>query len=434
MKRIVFAFASTGILQFFNFVTGILIARLLGPAHRGEVSQIIAWFGFVSSIAILGLNDGVVYFKSSPDGSSKVLSSALIVSIFTIFLGVFLCLIVISLHLKYLPEPARTASWIYLSIAPLYQIQFIYSSYLQAGHNVRAWSVMRAVPSPTYAIAIIAVALIGQATVPGIITANSISMLIMVAVGVYFVFKIDGPLPPPSFALGKKIFFYGLPLTLQRLSACCKDNLDRMVLPFFISSAALGNYVVAATFSFLIYLIGFTVDLVTFPAIVRAGDTEAKIRTSERAISAVTVSVAAAALVISPFSNFLVVLLFGEPYRAAAALAPYFMIAGGLQAIRVVVGGAMKAFEWNRSLAAIEAFSSIVMFGALLIFGKDLGIYGGVVAHLLSASMSIIVAGIIAVRGLGFSLRRMLVPSWSDLMSVIRELRILYVRWQKRSN
>jgi hypothetical protein len=61
--RLVYSIGGTGLIQASNFLSGIALARTLGPEHRGQLSQIIAWYSFITPVLLFGLNDAVVYFS-----------------------------------------------------------------------------------------------------------------------------------------------------------------------------------------------------------------------------------------------------------------------------------------------------------------------------------------------------------------------------------
>lgn len=424
MKRILHAFGSTGLLLIANFATGILIARLLGPERRGEVSQIVAWFSFFAPLALLGLNDSIVFFSARHENMrANVLSSGLALSLFTMTLALLLCIATILLHLQHLSCDARIAAWLFLAFAPLYQLHQIFSSYLQATHYTGAWTIVRTLPSPAYVIGILVAMVLGYATVRGILVANAASLLVSVTAGAYFAWSLDRRWRAPSRIIMSDLFRYGHPLTLQRLSIVCRDNLDKMILPFFISAAALGNYVVAATFATVVFVAGMTIETVSFPAIVRARQTSEETATAERFIAFTFVLMIVIVVILAPFSFQLVGLLFGKNYATAAQLVPLFLVAGGLQAIRGIIGSAFKALAQTRILGGIEAINSVIMLVVLVAFGKTLGPFAGVLGHLISAIISTGLAIVVAIRILGLSPAHMFIPKMTDVARIVKTVR-----------
>ena len=42
-------------------LSGVLVARLLGPSGRGELAAVVSWSGFALGIATLGFDDALTY-------------------------------------------------------------------------------------------------------------------------------------------------------------------------------------------------------------------------------------------------------------------------------------------------------------------------------------------------------------------------------------
>ena len=108
------------------------------------------------------------------------------------------------------------------------------------------------------------------------------------------------------------------------------------------------------------------------------------------------------------------------------ALAPWFLVAGAAQALRIVVGGAFKAFNLSGPMMRFEFVGSAIMLAILVGAGTHLGIFAGVLAHIVSAFISLAIALYAGVRTLKLSPRRLIFPPKSDIVllwSVLRRIR-----------
>lgn len=419
MRRIMLAFFSTGITQLMNFASGILLARLLGPQMRGEVSQIIAWFGFIGPIAMLGINDGVTFFRSrNPETSGEVLATALRLTIGTTLLGAFFCTLAILLPLSRTSAITQAAAWLFLLYVPLYQLQKIAYSYFQAGPELNIWTFVQCIPGIVYVTGLGSLAIWGNANSLTVIIAYLVSFASAVAVAFGYIARSRVRLERPSTEFRQAFIRFSAPLVTQRIAVVSRDNLDRMVLPFFISATALGHYVVASSVAYLVFVAGMTIDLVTFPALARAKDDVARRHAAEFFIAATFWLLIVTVVVLVPLRKPVVYLLFGPDYAASADLVPYFLVAGALQALRMVFGGVFKAFQRPRALAGIEMTSAVVMLVLLFALAPWFGVYAGALTHLLSAALSAGIAGYLAVRSLGLSPVRLVVPRSDDLRRV----------------
>ncbi len=417
MKRLVLAFLATSLVQLTGFASGILLARLLVPSLRGEVAQIIAWFSFVASIMILGINDSVTYYRSRQQGEGKeAVSAALILLVPLAALSILFCLLVIRFAFADLSTPTLAAAWLFLLFPPLYQLQQILNAYFQSGANALAWTAIRVVPGLVYICGLILAAMLGQADPFMVVAANLAGLALMIAVsGCIFWFSRDRLARPSSATVGRVLRF-GLPTVVQRIASACRDVLDRMALPFFVTSAALGHYVVASSTAYLIYVAGITVDLVGFPAMARAADDAARRRIAELLISVTFCVLIALVTALALICKPVVLFLFGKEYESAASLVPWFLVAGAAQALRIVISGAFKAFNMSSVMARFELVSAAIMVAVLFGTGARLGVYAGVVAHLASALVALAMALYAAVVVLKLSPQHIFLPRRAELI------------------
>ncbi len=411
IMRLVYSIGGTGLMQVSNVLSGIALARALGPEHRGQLSQIIAWYSFISSVLMFGINDSLVYYKSRGDSAASVLSTAFTGCIITAVLSVASCLMAYFLHLAELPPSARVAALVFLFFPPIYQFSQVVMSYFQVSEKPRLWTLLRLSQGPVYVMLIITAVALRRSTVLSMVMANLASASTPLLIGLVAI-AIERPrLRVPPFGEMRRFFAYGSLLITQKISIVSKDNLDRMILPFFISATLFGNYVVAATCAFLIGLIGPSIDLVAFPTVARQSDPVLKRRMAELFVSGTIFLTALGLIILIPLAPWLVTLLFGDAYRSAAPLVAYFLVAGALQAVRNVLGGMFKAFARGGSLAWIETVNSVLMLLVIVGLARREGALAGALAHLISAAVSISLALYLAARNLGLSPVRMISPA-----------------------
>lgn len=427
MKKLLLAFAATGLVQITGFAGGILLARLLAPDLRGEFAQIIAWYSFFPSILLLGINDSVTYYRSrGEDEGGAVMGAALLLCLPLGLLSLALCCAVLTFVFADMSLPSLQAAWLFLLFPLLYQLQQVVSSWFQSGSNVTGWTAIRVIPGVSYVAGLVLAMRMGFSSPVFLIAANLAGLVLMLAVGGYLFRRSGDRLVWPSFATIRRVYRFGLPTVGQRIASACRDVLDRMALPFFVSSTALGHYVVASSTAYLVYVAGITVDLIGFPAMARATSEDARRRMAEFLISITFCALVVLVTVLTIVCRPVVLILFGEDYLSAASLVPWFLLAGAAQALRIVIAGAFKAFNLSSRMARIELVGAAIMIGILLIASARLGIYAGVLAHLCSALVSLAMALHAAIVVLKLSPRHVFLPRRSDLAKVVADSRAAF--------
>ncbi len=423
MKKLFLAFLATGVVQLTNFSSGIILARMLEPSARGEFAQIIAWFGFITSILLFGINDSITYYRSrNQTEGAEAMCAALLISVPLISASVLLCIGVITIVFAQMSPAVLDAAWLFLLFPPLWQWQQIFYSYFQSGSSPLVWTVVRVIPGLIYIGGLVLIIQIGLASPAHFIAANLLGMAAALGVSIAILFGSGDRLKRPSAALTRRVIWFGLPVVFQRIALACRDTLDRMVLPFFVTSAALGHYVVASSVAYLIYVAGMTVDMVGFPAMARAATDEAR-----RAIAEFMISITFWALVLLVIPLMLirepvVLLLFGPDYAASISLVPWFLVAGAAQALRIVVGGAFKAFNLSRSMARFEFVGAGIMAVVMIGSATSLGEFSGALAHLISALVSLAMGLYACVTVLKLSPRHLFMPRRADLVRTLHDV------------
>lgn len=432
MKKLLFAFLATGLVQLTNFASGIILARMLEPAARGEVAQIIAWFSFFTSILLLGINDSITFHRSRNETEgSGAMSAALLLSVPLIAMSVLCCLGVIFAVFPRMSTPSLSAAWLFLLFPPLWQWQQIFYSYFQAGSNAFIWTSLRVVPGVVYIAGLLLIIQLGIACPLTFVAANLVGLALVLSISLGIVLWSGTRLHWPPQGMIRRVFSFGLPLVSQRVALACRDTLDRIVLPFFVISSALGHYVVASSVAYLIYVAGMTVDLVGFPAMARAPNDEARRRIAEFLISVTVCGLVVLVALLTLIREPVVLLLFGPDYAASVDLVPWFLVAGAAQAIRIVIGGAYKAFDRGRSMARFELAGTIVMAMILVGATTQFGTLAGAFAHLASALVSLGMAFYGCVTVLKLSPRHVFLPRKSELISVFKDFGVAFRRMRE---
>ena len=116
-----------------NLGTGILTARLLGPAGRGALAAIILWPQFLSFLLALGLPSALLYnLKRRPEESDTLVGAASVIGAVMGVVAILAGVLLIPLWLKQYPiEVIRFAQFAMLA-APLGLLGLVFNSAMQA--------------------------------------------------------------------------------------------------------------------------------------------------------------------------------------------------------------------------------------------------------------------------------------------------------------
>lgn len=226
-------------------VTGLLIARLLGPAVRGEYAAVTSWYGLGLLVGELGLTAALVYFVAhDPEKAPAYMATArrlmLLSGLVVATIGWFVAPVLA--HRSGL----ATAYRIMFLASPLIYVTATYTYAIQA-RRVRTWSMVRALQPIAYLIFTIALlslrkfgltyimaALVGSSLVQLAVAAR-ISTVLGLGAG-----RFDRTRIPPLLRYGITQIFATTPTTIN-------VYLDQLVLSQAVAAAALGRYAVAVS-------------------------------------------------------------------------------------------------------------------------------------------------------------------------------------------
>jgi O-antigen/teichoic acid export membrane protein len=425
MIKSIFATSGTNaIIVVINIVTGILLARLLGPAHRGELAAAQAFPTMVSGIALIGLPQAVTYWISrEPERSKQTVTASLLlfgpIVTATILLVYFLSPYALAAQS---PEVVRDAR-IYSLVVFGASFGSIYMWVLQGLQRFKYWNLLRLFPGVVWLLAIVI----------GYVTGNlSITFLI--------VFALLFPLPSVfvlnavlwkhlsgSIKLIRVRLFdlvkYGLPVTLTSIPQTLNLRLDQILMGAILDPGVLGLYVVGVTWSGASSLLLGAIGSVVFPSMAMTRDIQEQqriVRTTTRVSTLLALTVVVFQAIFTPV---IFPLLFGSAYAPAVPSAIILVVAGGVAGLNALWKDILLGLGLPRMpmYAEIVGLVTTVLFLSLLL--RPYQLMGAAVASLLSYATTLGYLSYVIHNQVQLSFRQMVVPSTTDYQLILTGMR-----------
>lgn len=303
-------------------LTGIAIARWVGPSVRGQYATATSWYGITLVVFELGLAASIVFFVASDRGSRRtyVLTSLNMLAA----LGAITALITVVGAEIFIDarSPLRDAS---VAIAALVLVSFLGApaTFALQAINILAWNLVRFFQPATYFVLILLVSRFTSGGLTAVVLALLASVTLQTMLAWLIVWRDLGR-QAGAFRcdVAGQMLRYGLPNMAATMPNSLNSRLDQLVLLALVPSAALGQYAVAVTLSLLPIPLTSAFGHVAFPSLADAsGDASETVPRALRgafrvAVIGVLAVVAAAPLLVPPlfgvgFENvpFLVLLL-----------------------------------------------------------------------------------------------------------------------------
>jgi O-antigen/teichoic acid export membrane protein len=365
-------------------VGGVLAARLLGPAGRGELAVAVAWAAILTVIASLGLPQALTYSVArDTSGVGRVFHTSLLLlalqNLFILVIGQ----VVIALWLARLQPAAVRSAQLYLFSIPAGMLLTYLSSIAQGLQRFRLFNAFRAASSTGYLFALSLALLLGLNQARGLIALMlAFQWFVAAAALVIFVRQVR-PRGGLDWAQARELLQYGLRSYWGSLSWMANLRLDQFIMSAFVGLNALGLYAVAVSYATVIFPISGAFAMVIFPRVAQDNYGGARSRIV-RALKLNLLASGTAALGLGVVAHILLPLLFGSQFAPAVIPAYVLLVAGVFLGCSYVLSDGLRGLGFPGIPSLAEAMGVVVTVGGLLLLLPLAGVRGAALVSLLS--------------------------------------------------
>jgi O-antigen/teichoic acid export membrane protein len=397
--------------QGLNVLTGILLARALGPQGRGELTAVLLWPLLLAAVGSLGVTESATYYaarSATPPGTllGTILALGAAQSAVLVSIGAVVVPAVLSSHSTSTVNSAR----LFLTVIPFSLLNLYLMGLLNGLQRYGWFQALRLLVIAGTATGILICRLAGVLTVRTAVLvylASNVLTLAVAAVGI--VRSTTGDLGFDRGVL-RALLFYGLKSHSSNVPSMLNERIDQLVISIFLAPARLGLYVIAVTMTSVTNLVGTSVSYVALPAIARLESGEERTTAARRFI---VFTLLLSAVVTIPFIFFtgpLITLFFGQAFHSATNVCRVLLLAAVVLSTTRAVGAILKAINRPLDAGIAETLALAVTAAALATLLPTLGIMGAGVASLLAYLVSFGFSVRQAARALGIGSRRLLLP------------------------
>ena len=388
-RSVVGSLAASGSLQLIVIVSGVLVARSLGPEDRGYLSLLIVISAVSALVGTLGLPSAVTYYIArDPSQARRIVSSLAWVGVLQVGAVFVLQAAALAALVASDPSHVRVAAAISLLLPPGILALSFGCAILQGQRRFTAFNLLRVLPSTAYVAGVVVVYMLDATSLVLFMAlwaaVNLIGGLLAVAFAVRGLPKHAGEDAGPS--RGEMVRF-GLKALLGTLSPVDSVRLDQAVVGLFLSPVALGLYVAAQAFTTLPRIVASSIGSVAYPHVAAELDRDTARRAMWKffflGLGLSTLVVAVLELV----AGDLIPLFFGEDFTDATATAQILLLASLFVAARRVLTDGVNGLGYPSHGTIAEVASWIVLLPGLAILLPRFGAEGVALAlaHLLGS-------------------------------------------------
>lgn len=377
-------------------VSGVIIARSLGPLDRGYMAGFVVVATVSVVLITLGLPTALTYAIASTNRKvGNLLRDLRRLFAFQLFLLVIIPGAI--LYSIYRDNDALAPALISIPIAGAYAFTRYGLAVLQGQHRFGEFNRLRMMPEMLAAGGAITCLAIGSTSLNSFVTAYTItscfSALVVVRAATKGQFTADRDREAVS-----DIVKFGAKAELGATSPLDDLKLDQVAMGMLVGPAGLGSYVVASAFTNLPRFIAQSLGMIAYPRVAAAQDRDVRKKIATDAL-VVTVSLCAVvALALIALMGVLVPLFFGNEFAESVAPARILVGAAFLFATRRILSDVLRGSGLPLHGSVAEVASWIAFGSAVIPLTDEYGIMGTATAVLIAASASLTVISGLALR------------------------------------
>ena len=411
-----------------GIVNGILLARLLGPALKGDYTFVILLPASAIVLVQLGLPSAFGYF-SARGRTRGMFQASILLAIVLSVLSIGGILALMPVLFGALPGDITAVHLVLAFIALPFALHVTFTTGIVMGRQAVRWyaGVNIVYPIATTVLLIAVLGGFGASVVGALVVylASTAIQSIGFAIGAARVTRATAADEGVGF---RELFRYGLTSYPASLAGFFSYRVDVYMIAFLVADAspAIGYYSLAVGLAEMIFFFPRAVSMMFFPHV--AGAPRAESDNQVAMVSRVTLLVSSGvALMLIPAAALLIAVFlpaFGPSFPPLLVLLPAVV----MLSIANVIGGYVTGIGKPGILSWINVVAFIANIVANLVLIPALGIVGASAASLVSYSLSAVLLSAIAARFSQRSIADFWVIRWSDVVYLATTAAVLVRR------
>jgi O-antigen/teichoic acid export membrane protein len=398
-----------------GIVNGILLARLLGPAAKGDYYLLLLVPSTVIVLAQLGLPAAFGFF-SAKGQTLGILAKALVLTAILSSAGLLLVLALLPLLRGAVLRELELGQILFALLAVPLALNAMFSTSIVLGRQLVRWYSVVNVVYPIASCVLLVLILGGLgAAVNGALVVYLIASAIQtvgIAIGARRASAANTRAEPVSY---RELFRYGLPLYPASVTGFFNYRIDAYMIAWLIPdpSAPLGYYSTAVGLAEMVFLFPNAVSALFFPHVAGSPREDAD-RQVAMVVRVTLLLTAASTLLLIPAAVMMVLILlpaFGPSIPPLLVLLPGVVTLSAAK----VVGGYMSGIGRPGVNSSVSLPTFAVNIVANLFLIPRFGIVGASAASLVSYSFSALLITAIAARSTQTPLASFWIPRVSDV-------------------
>jgi O-antigen/teichoic acid export membrane protein/O-antigen ligase len=376
---------ASGAGQLLLTVSGVLVARGLGPEDRGYLALLVVVSGICVILGSAGLPTAVTYYVArDPLHAGRIVRSLIAPTFIQVAVTAIVQLGVLFAFVMHDPPRVKVAAVISILLVPGILSQTYGLALLQGQQRFRPFNAFRVLPTALYVVVVLVIFLLGAAGLIVLMTAWVAALLIggLLALGV----ALRG-LPPadtPGGPSRPELAKFGLKSLVGAVSPIEALRLDQALVGLLLAPVSLGLYVVAQAFTNLPRVVAMSIGMIAYPHVASQPDAAVARRAMWRYFLLGVLSSVLVIGVLEAVTGELVGLFFGSEFAEATSIARILLLATLFMAARRVLTDGVNGMGRPGLGTTAEIASWVLLVPTIAILLPRYGVEGVALALAIS--------------------------------------------------
>lgn len=375
-----------------NLVTGVVIARALGPAGRGEIAAILLLAQMAVWFFSGGATEAIAYRLSKhPSDGARLLGTWLALALPLSLLGIAAAELALPALFSAQTDATVDLARAYMPVVIAMLLQSVLLGMLLGSEDFLFYNLSRLALPTLIAVPYIAFWISGDLSVETALAINAVAAVGACGVAAARSFARHG-LGAPSVPLARDTLSYGLRAHVGSIAGLVSARLDLLIVPAFLGAASVGLYSVATNVTSIIVTLTATIARLVLPV---ASRVEGSARTVIRTMHAVFLIGIAIAVPLGILAPLALKLVYGADFESAATALRILLPGVVLDAAAMVLWSGLLAANRPFLSSAAAAPAAVLTIVGLVLFLESGGIEAAaIVSSCAYATLFVISAAI----------------------------------------
>ena len=417
--QLTLTFGATVFLSGLGFISGALLARMLGPVARGEWAAIQLWASFWATLALIGSPEAVTYFvsKKPADYGHYWVSGTALSLIIGLPIALFGAYSLTWLLKEQTSQVIVIGQWYTVGLFVLFALNWMPLSVMRGRNQFSLWNIFRILPSLAWVLVIVSAYVFRTTSLDYL--ARNFLLLYAFAGAVVFLFMFSKGYKPafPQISEWSSILRFSVPSALSTLTKALvrSGRISQLFVASFISAEALGYIFVAITWSNLSMFFPQTIAPIVFPRIAASPNNESMLAEVKRGMKLIVAIIGFTSIVQIVITPLAIPLIFGRQYSPAVSVGIIIVLATALSSIRQVANSSLRGIGNPLASFFVDLTSVIVTTAMLFVLISKYELMGAAIAMFIGDAISTIFAIYLLAHYTNLTVNSMVMPSKANV-------------------